>query len=177
MVSNAVTSLRILLLPLLLWLLSQTGDTFRWAALAVLAVAGLTDVIDGRLARALGEVSRLGAMLDLIADRLLSLSVLVGLIASGELRGGFMVAGVVLLARDLVVASFGEAAPGLAIKVTRLERVKITLQFAAFGLLAAPPALPIPQYDLGRWTLAASAALACVALVGYARRAARTLAA
>jgi phosphatidylglycerophosphate synthase len=170
MISNLITSVRIVLLAPLLGLISLSGDAERWSALGLLALAGLSDVIDGRVARALGEVSRTGAMLDLIADRLLTLVLIVGLIVSGELARGFMAAGVVLVGRDLAVASFGEAAPGLAIKVTAAERVKIALQFAGIGLLVAPSLAPA-QYDIGRWLIGASAALALATLAFYARQA------
>lgn len=180
MISNLVTSLRIILLPPLLFLLSGGDSRSRWWALGVFLLAGFADIIDGRLARRLGEVSRVGAMLDLIADRLLTLTVLAGLAAAGELRGVYGVSALILIARDLTVASFGEAVPGLEIKVTAAERVKITLQFLAFGLLIAPPfLLTAPsilgpsggQYLIGRVALAASAALACLTVTGYARRA------
>jgi len=136
-------------------------------------LAGLTDVIDGRLARALGQVSRLGALLDLVADRLLTLTVLVGLIGAGDLKGPFLFAGALLVARDLVVASFSEAAPGLGISVTPVEKVKIALQILAFALLIAPEALglgSVTQYDFGRWSLSLSALLACCTTAIYARR-------
>jgi CDP-diacylglycerol--glycerol-3-phosphate 3-phosphatidyltransferase len=177
MIANAVTSLRIVLAAPLLWLLCQTDAQARWAALAVLALAGFTDVIDGRIARALGQVSKLGATLDLIADRVLTLTLACGLIASGELRGAALAAAVILVARDLVVASLKEAAPSLATPVTSLEKLKIALQFAGFGLLTAPPSFPsFPQYGAGQLTLAASAMLALVTVVVYARRAAPLLA-
>ena len=174
MISNLITSVRLVLLAPLLALSSLTGPTERWWALGLLALAGLSDVVDGRVARALGEVSRSGAMLDLIADRLLTLVLIVGLIASGELSRGFMAAGVVLVGRDLAVASFGEAAPALGIKVSPVERVKIALQFAGLGLLVAPSLAPA-QYDAGRWLLAASAALALATVAFYARRTALAL--
>jgi cardiolipin synthase (CMP-forming) len=169
MLANAITSIRIALLPLLFGLILAPGA--RWAALAVLVVAGLTDIVDGRIARARGETSRLGAMLDLIADRLLTLTVLAGLIAAGELPGAWSAAAALLIARDLVVASFGESAPDLRIGVTALERVKIALQFAAFGLLTAPAVVAL-QYAIGRWTLAFSALVAGVTVWSYAGRAA-----
>jgi CDP-diacylglycerol--glycerol-3-phosphate 3-phosphatidyltransferase len=180
MISNLVTSSRILLLAPLFWFLTRTGDTDRWIALGLFLLAGFTDIIDGRLARALDEVSRLGAMLDLVADRLLTLAVLTGLIASGELSGPYLAAGVILVARDLVVASFGEAVPGLGLKVSVIEKIKITLQFLAFGLLIAPPFAQIGGvgvHTMGCAALAASALIACVTIVAYARLAAGRLAA
>ena len=73
---NALTALRVLLLPVLLLLLVATGtraahwNPARALAIAVFAVMALTDWIDGYLARRLGAISRLGSMVDAVADRL-----------------------------------------------------------------------------------------------------------
>ncbi len=171
MTANLVTAIRIALLPPLfsLILASPSGS---WPALAVFLLAGLTDAVDGRLARALNQVSRFGAMLDLLADRLLTLTILVGLIASGSLKGVFLVAGLTLIARDLIVASFGEAVANLGIKVSRIEIVKITLQFLSFGLLLSPAIFGyfgIDQLQFGRYLLLFSAVLTCVTLIAYTR--------
>jgi CDP-diacylglycerol--glycerol-3-phosphate 3-phosphatidyltransferase len=180
MISNSVTSLRILLLaPLYLLLVAPGGHAFGWWPLAVFLLAGLTDIADGFLARRLNEVSAAGAMLDLIADRLLTLTVVSGLVAGGVLDGWGALAGVVLIARDVIVSSLNEAQPGkLAIRVSPIERVKITLQFLGFGLLMAPPFWsPGPElslHRLGVWALMLSAALALVTLGDYAVRAARS---
>jgi len=179
MISNAVTSLRIILLaPLFALLVSGAGSGARGWALAVFLAAGLTDVLDGYLARKLGEVSALGAMLDLIADRLLTAVTLVALISAGALRGWGVVAGLVLIVRDLVVASLNEALPGrLAIRVSNLERVKITLHFTAVGLLIAPKVWPpqghMDQYGVGALLLSLAAGLSVVTLVDYCGRALR----
>jgi len=176
MISNTLTVARLILLAPLVVLLARGGVTNQWAALGVFLLAGLTDILDGRVARALGEVSRLGAMLDLIADRMLTLAVVGGLVAGEELSGAWLLAGAVLVARDLVVASFGETLPDFGAKVSPLERVKIALQFTGFGLLIMPPFLAaVPLDRIGRWALAASAALALVTLALYARRAGRLL--
>ncbi len=174
MIANLVTSVRIALLAPLLYLLTRPDPLAHWTALGLFLLAGLTDVVDGRLARALNQASRLGALLDLIADRLLTLTVLAGLIAGGAVQGPFFLAGVALLARDLVVASLGEAAPDLGVVVTPLEKVKIAAQMLAFGLLIAPEAFSLAglaQHDLGRGCLALAAALACWTTASYARRA------
>ena len=175
MIANAVTASRLVLAVPLYLLLTASGDAAAWASLGVLVLAGLTDVVDGRIARALNQVSKLGAMLDLISDRVLTATLAVGLIAGGRLAGPWAAAALILLARDLAVASFGEATQGRAkFPVTRLERVKIALQFLGFGLLVAPEIIA-RQHQLGAWVLAASAALALVTLVGYAQRAAGAL--
>lgn len=171
MIANLVTASRIVLLVPLYVFMTMAGPGAAWAALVTLVLAGLTDVVDGRIARALNQVSALGAMLDLISDRLLTVVLIFGLMAGGQLAGPWIVAGLVLLGRDLVVASFGEALKGaVRFPVTAVEKVKIALQFAGFGLLVAPPVVAF-QHDAGRWALAASAALCLATLVGYTRTA------
>ncbi|WP_374468320.1 CDP-alcohol phosphatidyltransferase family protein [Phenylobacterium sp.] len=178
MIANAVTSLRIVLLAPLYGLLALgEGDQARWWALAVFLAAGFTDVVDGFLARRLNQVSAFGAMLDLIADRLLTVVTLLGLLVAGTLSGWGALAALALIVRDLVVASFNEALPGrLEIRVSPLERVKITCHFVAAGLLLAPPFFDLAgvgQHALGAGLLAVAAALAMVTLADYAGRARR----
>ncbi len=177
MISNTVTALRIaLLLPFCALLLGGVGPSARWWALAVFLAAGLTDALDGFLARRLGEVSAFGAMLDLIADRLLTAVTLGALVAAGTLAGWSAFAALVLILRDLIVASLNEALPGhLEIRVSALERVKITMHFVAASLLIAPefrrPPVNVSQHDIGAILLVVAALLALVTLADYWRRA------
>jgi cardiolipin synthase (CMP-forming) len=74
---NALSFLRLLGVPLFLWLvLGPEADGW---ALAVLAASGVTDYLDGYLARRLNQTSRLGQILDPVADRLYILAVVIGL--------------------------------------------------------------------------------------------------
>ena len=74
---NAVSALRLLGVPLFLWLvLGPEADVL---ALLVLMVSGVTDWLDGYLARRLDQASKLGEILDPVADRLYILAVVVGL--------------------------------------------------------------------------------------------------
>ena len=76
-VPNAVSALRLLGVPLFLWLvLGPQADVL---ALVLLMVSGFTDWLDGYLARRLHQTSKLGEILDPVADRLYSLAVVVGL--------------------------------------------------------------------------------------------------
>ncbi len=80
--ANGLTALRIVLAPVFL-LLYVGGDRLR--ALAAFAAAAATDVLDGLVARALHQHTRLGAFLDPIADKLLAACALVALAATGRL--------------------------------------------------------------------------------------------
>lgn len=76
-IPNLLSVVRIVLLPVFLWLvLVPEADVL---ALLVLVVSGVTDYLDGKLARRLDQTSRLGAILDPVADRLYILAVVVGL--------------------------------------------------------------------------------------------------
>lgn len=73
---NALSALRLLGVPLFLWLVLTERDVL---AVAVLMVSGATDWLDGKIARAWNQMSRVGALLDPAADRLYILATLVGL--------------------------------------------------------------------------------------------------
>ncbi|MEO9134281.1 MAG: CDP-alcohol phosphatidyltransferase family protein [Jatrophihabitantaceae bacterium] len=77
-IPNLLSGLRLLGVPLFLWLL--LGPHADGWALVVLMVSGFTDWADGVLARKLNQMSRLGALLDPLADRLYILATLVGLV-------------------------------------------------------------------------------------------------
>ncbi len=80
-IPNAITALRLVLAPVFLWLYA-TGDVRR--ALPVFAVAAASDLVDGLAARVLGQHSRLGEILDPIADKLLAFCALVALVWAGR---------------------------------------------------------------------------------------------
>ena len=96
-VPNAVTLVRLLLMPVCAYLLA-TGR-YGWG-IALTAVVGSTDWVDGWLARRTGQVSRLGQLLDPLADRLLIASVAIALVVQEVVPWQ---AAVLLVARDLVL--------------------------------------------------------------------------
>lgn len=77
-IPNLLSVLRLLGVPLFLWLI--LGPHADGWALLVLALSALTDYLDGKVARALGQTSRLGVMLDPAADRLYILSTLLAFV-------------------------------------------------------------------------------------------------
>ncbi len=76
-IPNLLSVVRIVLLPVFLWLV--LGPEEDVLALLVLVVSGVTDYLDGKLARRLNQTSKIGAILDPVADRLYILAVVVGL--------------------------------------------------------------------------------------------------
>ena len=99
-VPNLLSLLRLLLIPLFLWLvLSVQADLW---AVAVLALSGITDWADGAIARRSGQITRLGQLLDPLVDRLTVIATLVGL-ALRELIPWWLVA--LLVLRDVMLLS------------------------------------------------------------------------
>ena len=96
---NAVTVARLAFLPVFLWLLFSTDH--RAIAAWLLALLGVTDWIDGYLARRLHQVSSVGTILDPVADRLLVMVGLLGVAAAGGVPWWFAIA---TLVRELVVS-------------------------------------------------------------------------
>jgi cardiolipin synthase len=97
-VPNTLSALRLAGVPLFLWLLLGPADDL--LAVLVLALSGLTDWLDGKLARLLNQSSRLGALLDPAVDRLYTLSTLLAF-GARQILPWWLVA--VLLGRDLVL--------------------------------------------------------------------------
>ncbi len=112
------------------------------AAFIVFAVAALTDLFDGWVARARSETSALGAALDPIADKLLIAAALVLLVRNGLIHGLGVIAVIIIIARELLVSGLREAvvARGGALTVTMAAKWKTAAQLIAAGLfLAAAP--------------------------------------
>lgn len=175
MLSNAITIFRtLLILPLFAILAFGAGEQ-RLSALAMFLGAGLLDMVDGKVARARNEVSAFGGMLDLVSDRLLTFAAVSGLIVGQSIAGLATLAGLILVARDLVVASLNEALPGkLGPRVSAIEKVKIVTAFAALALLIGAPGFGSFADEAQAWgggALWVAAALTVVTVVQYWLRA------
>ena len=125
-IANALTMLRLLLVPVFGWLLLAGDDSllWRWAALVVFIIASITDQVDGHLARKRGLVTDVGAVADPIADKLLTGVAFVGLSILGEV---WWWATIVILVREWGVTAlrfwvirYGviSASPGGKLKTT-----------------------------------------------------------
>jgi cardiolipin synthase len=113
------------------------GLWLRWVALAIFIAAGVTDILDGYLARMWGQQSSLGRMLDPIADKLLVSSCLLMLAAEETIRGWSILAAIIILCREILVSGLREylAELNVRVQVTRLAKWKTTLQLVAVGFL------------------------------------------
>lgn len=185
---NMLTLSRIAALPLLAFLLWWPDWAFGYLLAFVLyCVMGFTDYFDGYLARTSGTVSKLGQFLDPIADKIMVATVILTLTAQGVLRGPYVgdmhvIAGLIILAREIAVSGLREFLGGLqvSVPVSRLAKWKTTFQLVCLGALILGKALPgwtmqvgelavnVP-HTVGLTTLWAAAALTLVTGWDYLR--------
>ena len=134
---NLLTYFRILLVPLVVIALYIEDDAGNWTALALFAIAGITDWLDGYLARAWNQTSNLGRMLDPIADKLLVAVVLLALTWQGTIAGYSLWAAIIILCREILVSGLREYLAGLrvSVPVTQLAKWKTAIQMIALAFL------------------------------------------
>jgi cardiolipin synthase (CMP-forming) len=113
----------------------------RWVALGVFIAAGISDFLDGYLARAWSQQSRIGQMLDPIADKLLVSAVLMMLAADRTIASYSLTAGIIILCREILVSGLREflAELKVSLPVSNVAKWKTTLQLIALGFLIAGP--------------------------------------
>jgi cardiolipin synthase len=131
-IPNLISTVRLLLVPVFLWLL--LGRDNPAAAGWLLGGIGATDWIDGYLARRLNQVSEIGKVLDPLADRLAVAAALIGGLISGDLPAWFAIA---VIVREVLVSGGALAlafrAKGKTIPVRRIGKLATLLIYASLG--------------------------------------------
>ena len=142
---NLLTLSRIVAIPLLAALLWWPGWADGYLAGFVLyCLMGITDYFDGYLARTQGAVSKLGVFLDPIADKIMVASVVLMLVATRDISGWSLIAGIIILLREIAVSGLREFLAQLQVSmpVSSLAKWKTTLQLVSLGGLILAGALP-----------------------------------
>ena len=136
---NLLTYARILAVPALVATFYFDGMTARWIAFGIFVAAGITDFLDGYLARALDQQSSLGRMLDPIADKLIVASALLMLASDDTIAGWSLIPTIVILMREILVSGLREFLAELQISVpsSRLAKWKTAVQIISICFLLA----------------------------------------
>ena len=169
---NAITVSRIALTPFLFALPWFHGRW--WSAvmgISFLAVS-LTDLVDGYIARVHNQESRIGKLLDPLADKLLVMTAFVMLVGVGRIPADALPLVVVILARELVVTSLRGIAgmQGVVIAASSLGKWKTGFQLAAItALLIHWPFLGLPAHEIGLGLLVVATGLTVVSGWQYLR--------
>ena len=140
--ANYITILRMALIFPVLMLATSYSSLYNWVALLLFVIAGITDHLDGYIARKTGSTSSIGALLDLVADKLLIIITLFYFIsyASSIL---LIIPSILIIIREIVISAFrqllSESEGNNPIKVTFIAKSKTTLQIFALSFLIISP--------------------------------------
>jgi len=146
-IPNILTLLRIGLIPILVLLFFLPFSWTMMATATIFAIAAVTDIFDGYIARSTGQTSELGAFLDPVADKLM-VAVALSLLIQMHSTIWLTIPAVVIISREILVSALREwmGAYGTqgSVSVAFIGKVKTTLQMLAIiGLLANPPEIVI----------------------------------
>ena len=128
---NKLTVLRVIMVPFFVFfmLTDVGGAANKWIALVIFAVASLTDMLDGKIARARGLVTNFGKFMDPLADKLLVSSALICMIELGMLPAWIVI---IIISREFIITGFRLIAVenGVVIAASWWGKIKTVMQMA-----------------------------------------------
>ena len=136
-IPNILTIGRILLVPFFVLAFYLPGFYGDLTACVLFVIASFTDFLDGMLARMMGEESRLGELLDPIADKIIVATALILLVMDGTIRHYEVIAAITILTREILISGLREflAKGQIKLPVSNLAKLKTFLQMVAIALL------------------------------------------
>ena len=136
-IPNILTFGRILIVPFFVLAFYLPGFYGDLTALILFIVASFTDFLDGMLARFLGEESKLGELLDPIADKIIVATALILLVMDGTIKNYEVIAAIIILTREILISGLREflAKGKIKLPVSNLAKLKTVLQMVSIALL------------------------------------------
>jgi CDP-diacylglycerol--glycerol-3-phosphate 3-phosphatidyltransferase len=183
---NILTWIRIAAIPLIVILFYAPYHWSDPAAGLLFAAAGITDSLDGYLARRLNQTSRLGAFLDPVADKLVvAVALLLILskdfpplfdISPDRVRMGFALTAIVIIGREIAISALREWMAELGqrgkVAVSAIGKYKTILQIIGLSMMLYRWELfGLPIFEIGSILTALAAALTLVSMFSYLRAA------
>ena len=136
-IPNILTIGRIIIVPFFVLAFYLPGFYGDLTACVLFIVASFTDFLDGMLARMMGEESKLGELLDPIADKIIVATALILLVMSGTIKHYEVIAAIIILTREILISGLREflARGKVKLPVTNLAKLKTFIQMVAIALL------------------------------------------
>ena len=168
--ANLITISRIFLILPVLLLVSEEKNFSNWLALILFVLAGITDHLDGYIARKTGTVSPLGALLDLLADKLLVV-IIISYLVSFTTNKYLVIPAMIIICRELVISALRqfltERKGSNPIQVSFIAKSKTTLQITALSFLIISPNFGASFYILTIILFYFAAMVSLYSLYGY----------
>ena len=170
-----LTVARIVMLPVIIVIFYLDYHWARPLSSAVFLLAGITDWLDGYLARKWNQESRFGAFLDPVADKLMVATVLI-LIVEFDNSPWLTIPAIVIIGREITISALREWMAEMGqrgtVAVSWLGKYKTALQIVALTLLLyLHPIAGLPVYKLGMLALYIATALTIWSMISYLRAA------
>jgi CDP-diacylglycerol--glycerol-3-phosphate 3-phosphatidyltransferase/cardiolipin synthase len=136
-IPNILTIGRIIIVPFFVLAFYLPGFYGDFTALILFVVASFTDFLDGMLARMMKEESKLGELMDPIADKIIVAAALILLVMDGTIRNYEVIAAIIILTREILISGLREflAKGQIKLPVSNLAKLKTVLQMVAISLL------------------------------------------
>tara|TARA_Y100001949_G_scaffold100622_1_gene84846 strand:- start:122 stop:664 length:543 start_codon:yes stop_codon:yes gene_type:complete len=168
--ASYISSLRIILIIPIIFLTSFQISTYNYLSLFLFIIAGLTDYIDGYIARKTNTETSLGALLDLLADKLLVCVLLVWFISLNDSLF-YTVPALVIITRELTISSLRqfllEKKELKDLKVSYIARSKTTMQIICISLIIISPEFGNLFYSFSLFLLCLTAMLSLFSFYDY----------
>lgn len=174
-VPNILTWIRIAAIPLVILAFYAPYHWSNLTACVVFAAAGITDTLDGYLARKLGQITRLGAFLDPVADKLIVATALV-LLVSRDPSALVVLMAIVIIGREIAISALREWMAELGqrrkVAVSLLGKYKTIFQVVGLSMMFyRSDLLGFKIYEIGMGLTVLAAVLTLVSMVAYMRAA------
>ncbi len=136
-IPNILTIGRIIIVPIFVLTFFIPGFFGDLIPFFLFAIASFTDYLDGLLARILKEESKLGELLDPIADKILVAAALILLVMNGTIKNYEVIAAIIILTREILISGLREflAKGKVTMQVTSLSKLKTFIQMISIAIL------------------------------------------
>ena len=174
-IANILTWIRIAAIPVVVWCFFSEIEYARPIAGMLFGLAAITDLLDGYLARRLGQTSRFGEFLDPVADKLM-VAVSLVLLVQSDPRISIALIAMIIIGREITVSALREwmasVGAGAKVAVTFAGKLKTTLQMFGIAFMVYERNIfGIEIYELGYVLLIAAAGMTMWSMVVYLRAA------
>lgn len=176
-IPNTLTWFRIACIPLVVLVYYLPFPWGQPAAAWIFGAAAITDGLDGYLARKLNQMSRFGAFLDPVADKVI-VAVALLMVTHTDTRVVVLLVSAIIIGREITISALREWMAGIGArhKVAVIDVAKYKTLAQMFGVAfmlhgKGNPLFGVPIYELGLWLLVLAAALTLWSMVWYLKEA------
>ena len=140
MLSNipiSLTYFRIIIIPFFIFAFFLPSPSGEWISCWIFVIAAITDYLDGKLARELNQESKLGSLLDPVADKIIVTVALVLMVHNKTIDDYNLYAAIIIIAREIIVSGLREflAKLQISLPVSNLSKIKTFIQMFAISVL------------------------------------------